>query len=278
MQPIKYLNGLPGSQTTAGLGNVSEQQLYKYDYLVVEDAAGQRQTIPNPIQQQGLQGLGFISSIIGAGAKIIGGLINKNKQKKAAAAQPAQATSSVSQQPGFLQRVASNLIPAPASGGGLLQDLQSQISSLQNQSKLKELSTNSFIDKQKEELSKQNNMLTQSNAEVRRLLDNAEQMRHSTQEKIAELRELVKAQQTKEQLRQQEEKLKEEIRRTQQPDNSAKVLTYAGIAAAAFFAARSLNGPGRSPGKGLSGTDTAPAKASRSTGKKSKVKVKSVTI
>jgi hypothetical protein len=274
MQPIKYLNGLPSNlnTTTDGMGSVSKAQLAKYDYLVVEDAAGQRQTIPNPMQQ-GLRGLGFISSIIGAGAKIIGGLINKNKQKKAAApaAQPAAAAS---QQPGFLQRVASNLIPAPAGGTGLLSDLQSQINSLQNASKLKELSVNSFIDKQKEELSKQNNMLTQSNAEVRRLLDNAQQMRQSTEEKIAELRELVKAQQTKEQLRQQEEKLKEEIRKVQQPDQSGKMLTYAGIAAAVFFAARSLNGPG----KGLSGTDTAPAKGRSSPGRTSKAKVKTVTI
>jgi hypothetical protein len=275
MQPIKYLNGVPG-----GLGNPDVQKLMRYDFLVYQDANGQRQTIPNPLKEQGLQGLGFISSIIGAGAKLIGGLIGKNKDKQAPAPAPAPAASAApQQQPGFLQRVASNLIPAPGNGSmlsqfsgggnGVLQNLQSQIADLQNASKFKEQSFNSFIDKQKDELDEQNKMLVQSNAEVRRLLDNANQLRQATEQKVEQLKDVIKAQRTREQLRDQEAKLKDEIRRTQQPDNTGKVLTYAGIALATVFAVRSLNGSVN----GLSGTDSAPT-----TGRKSKSKVKTVTI
>lgn len=276
MQPIKYLNGL---------GEPSQQQLMKYDYIVIEDANGNRQTIPNPLLQQGVNGLGFISSIIGAGAKLIGGFINKRKQAKAAAAAPAPppaaAAAPAPQQGGFLRRMASNLIPQPAAAGGggllnsfaggsnsgLLSQLQSQVSNLQNSSSMKENAIDSFVDKQKEELAKQNNLLTQSNSEVQRLLDNADAMRRETEGKVQELKELLKAQETKQQLSEQEHKLKEQIRQVQQPDQTGKILTYVGIGAAALFALKSLNGTA------LSGTDAAPT-----TGKKSNSKIKTVTI
>jgi hypothetical protein len=260
MQPIKYLNGF------SSLGNPTEDQLARYDYLVIEEANGKRRTIANPA----LQGLGFLPAIIGAGAKIIGGLIGKNSKNKAAASaataspdEPAAAS-----QPGFFNKLANNF---QLKEGGMLDNLKSQVSSLQNASNLKEMAFGSFIDKQKEELSRQNQMLTQSNAEVQRMLDKTDSLQKMTDEKIAELRELVKAQETKAQLQAQEEKLKEEIRRMQAPDQTGKILTYVGVGAAIFLAARSFKGPS------LNGVDTVPG-GRKARGRKSSSKVKTVTI
>lgn len=101
----------------SGLNNVPDVK--KGEILVLEDEKGKRYLI-DPSEMERTEGLGFLSTIIGAGAKLVGKLIKKGPKGGSSAQGSSQGSQASS---GFASRFASQFSGGGNGGGGGVTDL-----------------------------------------------------------------------------------------------------------------------------------------------------------